>query len=170
MTWRLPGDRLKRGTIPAMKRFRGRLFSWLAAISLLLCVATVTIGFLTVNRPQSIGIGSDQDTIYLSSWKGWISLDEFSHNAGDSIYPTDSAGMRMAKFVKWHKRHFQLHHWVAALCLAVVPSYWIVVAPKRRREQKRSLAGLCVKCGYDLRATPDRCPECGAVPVRTWSS
>ena len=36
---------------------------------------------------------------------------------------------------------------------------WMALPFRRRRKRKK--LGLCVKCGYDLRGSKERCPECG---------
>ena len=51
-------------------------------------------------------------------------------------------------------------------CLILVGSVVPCIAGWRRlRSARRARAGQCVRCGYDLRATPGRCPECGAQPI-----
>ena len=47
---------------------------------------------------------------------------------------------------------------------AVVLPPLMLFAVRRRRRRWQRTATACARCGYDLRATPDRCPECGAVP------
>ena len=57
--------------------------------------------------------------------------------------------------------------WGWLLIWAVAPSIWWL-RQSRRRRLTRNAPGLCPRCGYDLRASKDRCPECGTVvPVTT---
>jgi hypothetical protein len=58
-------------------------------------------------------------------------------------------------------------------CRAIGAPMWILGLPlllplailsiRNRRSVRRRRAGLCLRCGYDLRASPEQCPECGQV-------
>jgi hypothetical protein len=58
--------------------------------------------------------------------------------------------------------HIYIPLWIFAVVFAAFPLYRIrrLLRTYRSGQQRR---GLCMKCGYDLRATPDRCPECGSI-------
>ena len=56
--------------------------------------------------------------------------------------------------------YFEPYLIVGVFLLAVL--WGMLKAPAHARERRRAV-GLCARCGYDLRATPERCPECGTV-------
>lgn len=45
--------------------------------------------------------------------------------------------------------------------IAVLGAPGVIMLTRDRRRRRRNKTGCCMKCGYDLRATPGRCPECG---------
>ena len=49
-------------------------------------------------------------------------------------------------------------HWFVALLFGAIPAGRLV---RLLRHHRRRTTGHCPICGYDLRSTPDRCPECG---------
>jgi hypothetical protein len=51
--------------------------------------------------------------------------------------------------------------WVAMVPTAVLPIVWVMRRIRGSNWRERVTRGLCGRCGYDLRASPDRCPECG---------
>jgi hypothetical protein len=64
--------------------------------------------------------------------------------------------------VKGYYREWDTPLWIVCLLFAWLPALWLRGHQKRKRA---SAIGRCAECGYDLRATPTRCPECGAVPA-----
>jgi hypothetical protein len=146
---------------------RGRLFTVLSALSLLLCMGTVVQHF-------GCGISIVGPPLWVShGWAYEIGTGEFSKDPDWSRMPTST----------W--RHFGdggfLVTWtepgeirprfavrvpddLVVPVSAILPAIWFVFSMIRFLGSRRPLPGKCTSCGYDLRATPGRCPECGAIP------
>ena len=84
----------------------------------------------------------------------WASADNPENWTCGFVYgPTSSAFMYYGLRVPF---------WLPVLVTAALPAFRAAVfAGRRRRRRRRQKCGLCLVCGYDLRASVDRCPECG---------
>ena len=91
-------------------------------------------------------LGSDSDTYTSREWgAAGFGVRHNSNSNGTSVF-------------------LLVPHWSFLALGAILPVIWTVRCHRRWRARRREDAGLCPGCGYDLRATPGRCPECGAEP------
>jgi hypothetical protein len=69
--------------------------------------------------------------------------------------------MVLAGTSEWgNTRMFSVPCWLLCLLTFGYSGFWFF-SPRRRR-RLRAERGLCPMCGYDVRASPDRWPECGS--------
>ena len=131
------------------------IISWLAVAA---CVAGTIVSrrwepsiALGKQRP---GCGADARLRDGRLWLGWRPRVAYRPEWAGQV---NRGGFR---YTRWSDGSGQVGVpvWVVALAFAVAATSAEAVHRVRRR---RSGHGLCRNCGYDLRATPGRCPECG---------
>lgn len=75
--------------------------------------------------------------------------------------PEPFGGMSVTRPVNGYVTRLIAPHWLPAILFAILPAAWTASRLRHRRRRSRLARGLCPACGYDLRATRQRCPECG---------
>jgi hypothetical protein len=171
-----------------MKR---RLFNTLSALSLLVCVAAsvlwaeykwwYAVSYTTSPHDasrKSIGIASNDGRLQVFLIFGvcgrhpGFEFERYHYYQNGSSPPDGfdpAKGSKVGDFY-WYAywsdgslaRCLALPWWFIGVVSAATPIIWLV----RKVSSLRAMSpGACRACGYDLRATPDRCPECGTVPT-----
>jgi hypothetical protein len=66
-------------------------------------------------------------------------------------------GITTRTLTRWQAPYWAL----AVLNATLLAGWWFLWMAPARRARRWAKEGRCPRCGYDLRATPARCPECG---------
>ena len=119
---------------------RRRLLDFLTVLSLLLCMAVLAAR--------------------------WV------NSAAPSMHVTEVTPSGRRQYFLTPQTHFgagpvQVPYWLGIAATLAFPAGRLgLLVASRRRGRQRQRTGRCATCGYDLRATPEKCPECGAVPFK----
>lgn len=88
------------------------------------------------------------------------------HRLGFGFRQTPSATLWNdydSQFIPTKELSLCVPHWAMAIVAGIGPT---LTFRKWRKRRASFTSNHCTRCGYDLRATPERCPECGGVPAR----
>jgi hypothetical protein len=104
----------------------------------------------------------------IQKWRTWSTpkvrplsprLDKFAGVGYYSSNLTDRSDPTHVRTLQY--RIVQIPYWLPTVLLSALPLCWLRIGRRRA-----TATGFCRVCGYDLRASPDRCPECGRAALR----
>jgi hypothetical protein len=161
-----------------MKRLRRILLNALTVLSLLLALATAGLwvrsqslrdyGNLSLHGSRRLWIDSSRGRFLLGfenlgeqiyAWRppGWFISTSPVYKTAPRHWPIELEGG--STFTRlW------LSHWVVVAVSLAFPTARLAYILKRRQMCR---LGRCSACGYDMRANPTRCSECGHEPLES---
>jgi hypothetical protein len=165
---------------------RQRLFTILSAASLLLFLAACVLWVRSYWVAERVSYWGNTRVLCLHSSEGRAAVTVATGTIGpesrgaygyglhhEVVKPAPAIGSRWGFAYNridvsggsWAGRLYivAVPHWLPTTTAALLPAAWL---GRRWRRARKHRAGLCRACGYDLRATPERCPECGAMVTR----
>jgi hypothetical protein len=116
---------------------------------------------------------------YCGNWNASSFPARFVHNSGHYTGPladgwgphlapreavSNVAGIKFAAFTNAHLGRFILvffPDWFLVAITSISLGISVVSLQRTKRANSRRKLGLCPRCGYDVRASPARCSECG---------
>ena len=149
---------------------RRRLFNLAAAVSLAVCLVTAAVWVgafgnirMVYSRPIYTASGGVDGRTMVVPTKHyvWIMVGQpkIFMRPGTRFERWALPGVvveRMSGRTRGY--HVEVSYWLLLCCGALPVGAWLMW---RRTLGRRAVNGFCLACGYDLRATPGRCPECG---------
>lgn len=111
-----------------------------------------------IYRQSGMSTSEDFEEEVAEHWGFWYRSPEATRRKFIAATKTGAIGDGFYDYTEEDERAFFLPWWFLVVLFGALPA---IVVSRRLRRSLRMWGGRCVACGYDIRFSTDRRPECG---------